>query len=146
MTEVIEGVLRRVVGRESKDLYPHLRQLAVRTTTTARPVDPESFADFDVASKLRDSPFLTATAQGLSFSLATFEQWFASRAVLEEAVSLGDVLTNLPSFDRWKYVLSMVLAAGEPSQVDPVMARIARWNPGAMGWIINETESAGLNR
>lgn len=146
MTEVIEGVLRRVVGRESKDLYPHLRQLAVRTTTTARPVDPESFADFDVASKLRDSPFLTATAQGLSFSLATFEQWFASRAVLEEAVSLGDVLTNLPSFDRWKYVLSMVLAAGEPSQVDPVMARIARWNPGAIGWIINETESAGLNR
>lgn len=146
MTEVIEGVVRRVVGREDKALYPHLRQLAIRTTTTARPVDPESFIDFDVASKLRDSPFLTATAHGLSFSLATFEQWFASRAVLEEAVSLDDILVNLPSFDRWKYVLTMVLAAGEPSRVDPVMARIARWNPGAIGWIINETESAGINR
>ncbi|ETZ75457.1 hypothetical protein L841_0420, partial [Mycobacterium sp. MAC_080597_8934] len=146
MTEVIEGVVRKVVGREDKDLYPHLRQLAIRTTTTARPVDPESFVDFDVASKLRDSPFLTTTAHGLSFSLATFEQWFASRAVLEEAVSLDDILVDLPSFDRWKYVLSIVLASGEPSRVDPVMARIARWNPGAIGWIINETESAGLNR
>ncbi|MCA4729530.1 hypothetical protein [Mycobacterium avium] len=57
MTEVIEGVVRKVVGREDKDLYPHLRQLAIRTTTTARPVDPESFVDFDVASKLRDSPW-----------------------------------------------------------------------------------------
>lgn len=28
MTEVIEGVVRKVVGREDKDLYPHLRQLA----------------------------------------------------------------------------------------------------------------------
>jgi hypothetical protein len=146
MTEVIEGVVRRVVGRENNDLYPHLRQLAIRTTTTASPVDPESFIDFDVASRLRASPFLTATGQGVSFSLATFEQWFASRAVLEEAVSLDDILVHLPSFDRWKYVLSMVLAAGEPSRVDPVMARIARWNPGATGWIINETESAGLNR
>lgn len=146
MTEVVEGVVRRVVGRENKDLYPHLRQLAIQTTTTARPVDPESFVDFDVASELRDSPFLTASAQGLSFSLATFEQWFASRAVLEEAVSLDDILVNLPSFDRWKYVLSMVLAAGEPSRVDPVMAHLARWNPGALGWVINETESAGLNR
>lgn len=146
MTEIIDGVVRRVVGRENKDLYTHLRQLAIRTTTTARPVDPESFVDFDVASKLRESPFLTATAQGLSFSLATFEQWFASRAVLEEAVSLDDILVNLPSFDRWKYVLSMVHASGEPTRVDPTMARIARWNPGAVGWIINETEGAGLYR
>jgi hypothetical protein len=146
MTEVIEGVVRRIVTRENKNLYSDLRQLAVRTTTTARPVDPESFTDFDVASQLRDSPFLTVTAQGLSFSLATFEQWFASRAVVEGVVSLDDILMNLPSFDRWKYVLSMVLASGEPTRVDPVMASIARWNPGAIAWIINEAESAGLNR
>lgn len=145
MTEVVEGVVRRVVGRENKDLYPHLRQLAVQTTTTARPVDPESFADFDVAARLRDSPFLTANGQGLSFSLATFEQWFASRAVVEGAVSLDDILVDLPSFDRWKYVLAMVLASGEPTRVDPAMAHIARWNPGAISWLINETEGAGLN-
>lgn len=146
MTEVIEGVIRRIVARENNDLYSHLRHLAVQAVTTARPVDPESFTDFDTASQLRDSPFLTATAQGLSFSLATFEQWFASRAVLEGAVPLDDILTGLPSFDRWKYVLSMVLASGAPSRVDPAMATIARWNPGAIAWIINDTESAGLNR
>ena len=146
MTEVVEGVVRRIVNRESKDHYQHLRQLAVQTVKTGRPVDPEGFIDFDVAAQLRDSPFLTATSQGLSFSLATFEQWFASRAVLEDAVALDNILHNLVSFDRWKYVLSMVLASGEPSRVDPAMAAIARWNPGAIGWIINETESAGLYR
>jgi hypothetical protein len=146
MTEVVEGVVRRIVNRESKDHYQYLRQLAVQTVTTGRPVDPEGFVDFDVAAHLRDSPFLTATSQGLSFSLATFEQWFASRAVLEGTVGLGQILQDLVSFDRWKYVLSMVLASGEPSRVDPAMATIARWNPGAIGWIINETESAGLYR
>ncbi len=146
MTEVIDGVIRRIVTRENSDLYSQLRHLAVQTVTTAGPVDPESFTDFNTAAQLRDSPFLTATAQGLSFSLATFEQWFASRAVLEGAVPLDDILTGLPSFDRWKYVLSMVLASGAPSRVDPAMATIARWNPGAIAWIINDTESAGLNR
>lgn len=146
MTEVIEGVVRKIAKRETRDLYRYLRELAVRTVTTGRPVNPEVFADFDIASKLHESPFLTATAQGLSFSLATFEQWFASRAVLENTIGLDLILVNLVSFDRWKYVLSMVLAAGEPSRVDPVMDTIARWNPGAIGWIVNETEKAGLNR
>ncbi|BDE00697.1 hypothetical protein MFTT_47900 [Mycolicibacterium fortuitum subsp. fortuitum] len=146
MTEVIEGVVRKIVGRESIDLYPHLRHLATLTTTSARPVDPESFVDFDVAARLRESPFLTESAHGLSFSLATFEQWFAARAVLEGSVSVDDILNGLPSFDRWKYVFSMVLAAGEPSRVDPVMARIARWNPGAIAWVINDAESSELGR
>lgn len=146
MTEVVEGVVRRIVNGESKDHYRYLRQLAVQTVVTGRPVDPEGFIDFDVAAELRDSPFLTETSQGLSFSLATFEQWFAARAVLEEAVGLDQILQDLVSFDRWKYVLSMVLASGEPSRVDPAMATVARWNPGAIAWIINDTESAGLYR
>ena len=61
-------------------------------------------------------------------------------------VDINDVLNDLGSFDRWKYVLSMILASGEPSRVDPIMAAVARWNPGAIAWIINETESAGLAR
>lgn len=146
MTEVIEGVIRRIVTRENNNLYSQLRHLAVQTVSAGRAVDPESFTDFATANQLRDSPFLTQTSQGLSFSLATFEQWFASRAVLEGTVPLDEILVNLPSFDRWKYVLSMVLASGQPSRVDPAMATIARWNPGAIGWILNDTESAGLNR
>lgn len=146
MTEVIEGVVRKIVGSENKDLYPHLRRLAVETISNGRAVDPESFTDFDVAAQIRDSPFLTTTTHGVSFSLATLEQWFAARALLEGAVEVSEVIVDLVSFDRWKYVLSMVLASGEPGRVDPIMATIARWNPGAIAWIINETESAGLAR
>jgi hypothetical protein len=146
MTEVIDGVVRKIVGSENRDLYAQLRHLAVETLTHGRPVDPESFASFDLAEQLRNSPFLTVTDRGVLFPLATLEQWFASRALLEGTVQLEDVVVDLVSFDRWKYVLSMVLAAGEPSRVDPLMAKIARWNPGAIAWIIKETESAGLAR
>src|SRR5262249_3686053 len=68
------------------------------------------------------------------------------RAILENAVGIADILLDLASFDRWKYVLSLVLASGEPGRVDPIMATIARWNPGAASWIINETETAGLSK
>lgn len=146
VTEVIEGVVRKIVSTEDQALYQDLRRLAVETLTSGSPVDPEAFTDFTVASRLRESPFVTATPQGVSFSLATFEQWFAARAILDGAVDLGDVLRDLVSFDRWKYVLSMVLASGEPSRVDPAMATLARWNPGAISWVINETEAAGLSR
>jgi hypothetical protein len=146
MTEVIEGVVRKIVGSENLDLYTHLCRLAVETVTTGRAVDPEALADFAVASQLRNSPFLTETSGGVTFSLATFEQWFAARAVLEKIADINDVLTDLAKFDRWKYVLSMILASGEPTRVDPIMATVARWNPGAMAWIIKETESAGLGR
>lgn len=146
VTEVIEGVVRKIVSSEDQDLYEDLLRLAVETVSTGRRVDPEAFAGFKVASQIRQSPFVTNTSQGVSFSLATLEQWFAARALLEGVIDVSETLRSLVSFDRWKYVLSMVLASGEPSRVDAIMASVARWNPGAIAWIIDETETTGLSR
>jgi hypothetical protein len=78
--------------------------------------------------------------------LATFEQWFAARAIIENQVDVAEILTSLESFSRWRYVLAIVLAAAQPAQADAVMAALARWNPGAASWVVTETTSGGLTR
>jgi hypothetical protein len=144
--ELIELVVHDVVTAEGFDLYQQLRKLAVETIRQGGPVDPAAFATTDVVAQLKQSPLIDTRDRFCSFSLATFEQWFAAKAVTEGEVSIDELLDSLETFDRWKYVFAIVLAAGEPSRVDPVMASIARWNPGAAAWVVQETQRGGLSR
>jgi hypothetical protein len=144
--EVIDRVVSRVVSQEGYNLYAELRELAVATIRAGGPVDPVTFAPADVAERIRRSPLVSTADNKSSFALATFEQWFAARAIVEDQVDVVEVLTSLESFSRWRYVLAIVLAAAQPAQADPVMAALARWNPGAASWVVTETTSGGLTR
>ncbi|WP_172652651.1 hypothetical protein [Rhodococcus opacus] len=144
--ELIDRVVETAVTAEGHNLYTGLRHLAVETVRSGKAVDPARFAATDVASQIRNSSLVTTTGPNCAFSLAIFEQWFAAKALLEGEEHVDTLLTSLRTFDRWKYVFAMVLAAGEPTRVDPVMAAIARWNPGAASWVIQETHSGGLSR
>lgn len=144
--ELIDLVVHDIVEADDFDLYQHLRKLAVETIRQGGPVDPAAFTTADVVARLRKSPLIDSRDRLCVFSLATFEQWFAAKALTEGEVSIDGLLDSLETFDRWKYVLAIVLAAGEPSRVDPVMASVARWNPGAAAWLIRETQRGGLSR
>lgn len=144
--ELIDLVVEDTVEAEGFDLYTGLRQLAVETIRSGKPVDPARFATTDVAAQIRQSSLVTTSGKTCVFSLAIFEQWFAAKGVLERAVQVEDLMTSLRSFDRWRYVFAMVLAAGEPARVDPVMAALARWNPGAASWVVEETVKGGVSR
>lgn len=144
--EVIDRVVNGIVSREGYNLYAELRELAVETTRAGGPVDPVTFAQVDVAERIRRSPLVNTVENRSSFALATFEQWFAARAIIEGQVDLDEILESLESFARWRYVLAIVLAAAQPSQADPVMTAVARWNPGAASWVVTETTSGGLTR
>ncbi|WP_131806822.1 NACHT domain-containing protein [Mycobacteroides abscessus] len=144
--ELIDLVVHDVVTAEEFDLYSELRNLAVNIIREGGPVDPSTFTTGEVTAKLRQSPLLEWTGRRCAFSLATFEQWFAAKALTEGAVSIHGLLDSFETFDRWKYVFAIVLAAGEPSRADPVMAALARWNPGAAAWIVKETRRGGLSR
>jgi hypothetical protein len=146
ISELIDLVVADVVEAEGYELYSELRTLAVESVRSGRAVDPTSFATTDVAAKIRRSPLVSSVGRRCSFALATFEQWFAAKALLEAEVLPAEILTSLQSFDRWKYVLAIVLAAGEPSRADDLMAAVARWNPGAASWIVAETRRGGLTR
>ncbi len=146
-SELIDRVVEQIVESEGMELIPYLMELAIETVSTGKAVDPPTrFASLEIASKIRKSPLVTGAGKTCAFSLATFEQWFAAQAILDGKVDVVPLLSSMRSFDRWKYVFSILLAAGEPTKVDLVMADIARWNPGAAAWIIKETERGGLTR
>lgn len=144
--ELIDLVVRDVVAGQHWDLYAELRTLAVATVRQGRAVDPAAFETAAVVDRIRKSPLVATTGNRCAFALATFEQWFAAKALLEGEVTVDEILTSVKSFDRWKYVLAMVLSTGEPSRADAVMASVARWNPGAATWIIDEARRGGLRR
>ena len=144
--DLVDRVVDTVVAAGGHDLYVELQRLAVETIRTGKPVDPERFTTADIATRIRQSSLVTRIGRTCTFSLATFTQWFAAKAVAEGVVDVPAELTSLEAFDRWKYVLAIVLAAGEPEKADAVMAPLARWNPGAASWVIRETHAGGLRR
>lgn len=146
VAELIDAVVSRVVASDSHNLYDELKRLAVENIRGGGPIDPAIFTTEPIADGIRKSPLTTAFGRRCVFSLATFEQWFASKALLEGDVDLDDLLVSLASFDRWKYVFANVLAAGQPERVDPIMCVLAEWNPGAASWVIRETRNSGLTR
>lgn len=146
ISELIDLVVADVVDAEGYEHYSELRTLAVESVRAGRAVDPTSFTTTDVAAKMRRSPLVSSDGRRCSFALATFEQWFAAKALLEGEVLPTEILTSLRSFDRWKYVLAIVLAAGETGRADELMAAVARWNPGAASWVVSEARRGGLSR
>lgn len=146
VAELIDIVVGKVVEADSFDLYAELKRLAVETIRNGGPIDPVTFTTEAAAAQIRKSPMVTVFGRACGFSLATFEQWFASKALLEGEVETAELLDSLASFDRWKYVLANVLAAGAPDRVDSIMSALATWNPGAAAWVVGETRDSGLSR
>jgi hypothetical protein len=143
---LIDAVVDSVVVSDGYAMYEYLRLLAANTIRAGTAVDPRSFATAEVAARIRASPLVTASNDRCAFALATFEQWFAAKSLLERVIDVAELLDSLETFDRWKYVLAMVLATGEPTHADRIMESVVRWNPGAASWIIRETHAGGLAR
>lgn len=143
--ELIDLVVADVVRQPElqADVY---RKLAVELTRAGRPVDPRDFLDPGAISQLHASPLLTQDRQRVAFSLATFEQWFAAQALIGGEVHIDEVISDMAAFNRWKYVLAIVLATGPESRVDKIMTAVARWNPGAGAWVVDEALNGRLQR
>lgn len=144
--EIIDRVVADVVSREKYNLFPELRALAVETIRTGGAIDPASITAADTAAMIRASPLVVTTGRKCAFALATFEQWFAAHAILDNIVGMDEVLATMDMFNRWRYVLAIIAATADPTRADTVMAALAGWNPGAASWVVDETRAGGLTR
>lgn len=144
--EVIDLVVNDILSRNSYSLYTELRALAAETISSGGPVDPTRVASAEVAALIRRSPLVKSDGRTCAFALATFEQWFAAQAILDGATDIDDILRSLQTFSRWRYVLAIVLATADQTKADAMMEALARWNPGAASWVVQETSTAGLTR
>lgn len=120
-----------------------LRKLAVALTNAGKAVDPLiAVPDISEAS-LKASRLILFEKSRCRFALPVFEQWFAASALMSGLVSVDDVVTDLVAFAKWRYALAACLSSGSREAVDPIMNRIAEWNPGAIGWLVQESLAAG---
>lgn len=144
--EVIDRVVDDVVSRENYDLFAELRALAVETIRAGGAIDPATIAAADIAALIRNSPLVTTTGRKCAFALATFEQWFAAQAVLKGIVGMDEVLASMDTYYRWRYVLAIIAATGDPARADAMLTALASWNPAAASWVVDEMQSGGLSR
>ncbi|WP_131822877.1 SEFIR domain-containing protein, partial [Mycobacteroides chelonae] len=98
--EVVARVVDEVVSREQYNLFSELRALAVETIRAGGAVDPATIASADVAALVRRSSLVVTTGRKCAFALATFEQWFAAQAILDETVDIDEALASVATFDR----------------------------------------------
>ncbi|MGW5388510.1 hypothetical protein [Nocardia sp. NPDC003963] len=143
--ELIDLLVDYTVERYSlhEDVY---RDIAVHVVRTGGPVDMREVLSAATEADLRRSPLLTVNRHAVSFSLATFEQWFAAQALIRREVGISEILRDLRTFNRWRYVLSIVLATGPPARVDDIMESVVTWNPGAAGWVVDEALNGPMQR
>jgi hypothetical protein len=118
----------------------------VETIRTGGAIDPASIASADTAAMIRSSPLIVTTGRKCAFALATFEQWFAAQAILDNIIGMDEVLATMDTFNRWRYVLAIIAATTDPARADTMLAALASWNPGAASWGIDETRAGGLTR
>jgi hypothetical protein len=141
------GLVRKVVEEALRESStgPELRSLAVALTRAGKPIDPLTVARTADMRSLRASRLVIFDNNRCHFVLPIFEQWFAAEAVLAGEVPLGEITSDLVAFGKWRYVLPVCLSSGTRETVDPVMNHLARWNPGAAGWLVDESISSGLS-
>lgn len=116
-----------------------LRKLAIALTRAGKAVDPLMALPGISGAGLRASRLIVFEEARCRFALPVFQQWFAAEALLTGEVSLDEVTADLLSFAKWRYALAACLSSGTRESIDPIMNRLAEWNPGAIGWLVKES-------
>ena len=116
-----------------------LQRLAVRAITDGTRVRPQEVTPRRIEQRqLMDSRLVYATDDGLDFALPIFREWYAARAILEDAEAIGSM--DLTS-ERWATPLSMVAHADDEAAARIVMERVASTNPGIAGAVLEDDEN-----
>lgn len=140
------GLVARTVERALRggEQASELRSLAVALTRAGRPVDLDHVPNVN-PELVRSSRLVIESDHRVRFSLPIFEQWFAAQAVLQGSIPLDEVIGDIRKFARWRYVLAVAVSCGTHEGITPLLAAVARWNPGAASWVLREANSAALD-
>ncbi|MFI5545591.1 NACHT domain-containing protein [Streptomyces sp. NPDC051815] len=124
------------------EYFPLLRRIAIASVRSDGDVALASVGGEAIRRDLRSLRLVSIIGHKVSFTLSLFEQWFAAEALLQEEVSLEEIISDIGTFSKWRYVLALAVQTGGKEQVDKILCTLAEWNPGAASWVIKE----GLER
>ncbi|MET9243886.1 hypothetical protein [Nonomuraea sp. NPDC003709] len=143
LADLATTILERERPQDLEQSWDLLTRLAARAIATqaAVPVtalgarEPQLWA-------LTDSGLAVADNDGLRFTLPVFEHHFGAEALRAGIIEVETAASGA-AFPLWRYPLTQFLTE-DPHGGDEVVARIARTNPGAASWLLDEVARSQL--
>ena len=141
--ELINRLAEQVVersGHDAKAINSLLQTLAVKSIGTGTRVRKSAITLERANLKLlADSRLVVETEDTLDFSLEILREWYAARALIEEHVSIEDIL---PASDRWITAFRLVIESENRNARDDLRYTLASLDPGLASLLILEDSTA----
>ena len=131
------GALREV-GDNSEVVDKLLQTLAVKAINSGTRVGLSEVSPTLARQRLiADSRLVSEEGTAVDFTLPVFREWYAARALIEQNVSVDDILS---ASDRWTIPLEIVLESGSEDLGRSVMTRLAASDPGLASHLLQDAE------
>ncbi|MFJ9011663.1 hypothetical protein [Streptomyces canus] len=139
--QLLSGLARDILERERPEADRHawdrLARLASRILASMEPVAAASFGTDPEVWALTETGLVVHDEAGLRFALPLFEQYFAADALRSGTVALEEA-AGAHSFPGWRYALAFAVSTVPEETAEEWMLRLARTNPAAASWILDE--------
>ena len=140
--ELLDRLARQVIesapagGRHLDSLLQRLAVSAINTGSRVRKADltPHHADQRHVA----DSRLVDESGDTLDFTHEVLREWYAARAIIEEAVSLDDLI---PASDRWIASFQLVVESDYSNTGHALLRQLASSDPGMAGLVMPERRS-----
>ncbi|OII69870.1 hypothetical protein [Streptomyces sp. CC77] len=140
--ELLSGLARDILELErpdaSREVWASLPRLATRVLSQQGPVRATDFARTHVIWELEETGLVVHDDGQLRFALPLFEQHFAAQALQDEE-ALIETAAGSELFPRWRYAIAFAVASVAQEQAEGFLLRLARTNPAAASWVLEET-------
>lgn len=142
--DLIGRLVERALGPDSTvapavhsaEVHQLLVKMAISATNSRNATDGLAFRERQL---VRTSTLVyDLDASRLEFTLPIFQQWFAAQAVLDDPAQADAAIATPESYDSWRWALAIAGVASAPDQLDTLLARVFRWNPGAGSWLLSQ--------
>jgi len=145
--QVLSGLARTIIeaehpGQATPQVWDELARLAVRILGSAGPVTAGSFGNEAQVWQVTATDLVVNDEGALSFALPVFEQHFGAQALGSDAIAL-ETAAAAGTFPRWRYAIAFAIAASEAALAEQSMIRLARANPAAASWVLDEVAPCG---
>ncbi|WP_143466817.1 hypothetical protein [Lentzea kentuckyensis] len=144
-SQLLADLARQVVespGHEaSEETWRDLELLAVALLEQPHIAKIDQFRPRPRLRRMVATGLVVERTGELTFALPVFEQYFGSEAISSGVVDLQTVAAP-ESFPRWRYALAFAIStAVPPSRQENLLIELAKINPAATFWILDEIAS-----
>jgi hypothetical protein len=140
--QLLSGLARTIIERRRPErattqTWDALARLAGHVLDSQGLVTAESFGNESQIWQLTDTGLVVNDEGMLSFALPVFEQHFGSQVIKSGMVRL-EAAAGAASFPGWRYAIAFTISTSEPRLAEEFMVRLARINPAAASWVLDE--------